>query len=465
MTIFPISRIPKNGPRYVAIADAIETAVAEGELQAGDRLPAHRPLAFDLGVTVGTISRAYELAAQRGLVEGTVGRGTFVRETHEPEKRTRGVGSAEFAAMRDNGLIPMRANLPVPAGQNAAVAAALEALLRETEFRTHIADYEEPGGSAHQRQAMAYWLTHAGFSPSADNTVLTAGAQQALATSIAVATEPGDLILTEALTYRVISTQCQLMGRRLRPVAMDAQGIVPEALDEAARAHRPRALFVIPTLHNPTSAVMSQSRREAIAKIAEQHNLLTIEDDIYGKLTDEKPPIAALRPDSGFYISSLSKCVAPGLRIGALVCPPRYAARARTAQHAFGQGLPPMTAETAAHLIENGVARTLLDRQRVETRKRNLAATNALRPWLSTHHPHSAHLWVQVPGTWRLHDFMEATRTRGIAVASDEDFAIAAPSDERHVRIALGPAANFDECHQGITTLANLLKEGPLSVA
>lgn len=465
MTIFHAARVAKTGPRYVAIADAIEAAMDEGELRAGDRLPAHRPLAFDLGVTVGTISRAYELAARRGLVEGSVGRGTFVRGPHEPERRTRGAGSAEFAAMQDVGLIPMRANLPAPTGQNAAVTAALEALLRDPDFRAHVADYAEPGGTAPQRNAAAKWFAHPGFTPDPDCLVLTAGAQQALATAISVATEPGDLILTEALTYRVIATQCQFMGRRLRPVAMDANGMTPEALDDAARNHRPRALFVIPTLHNPTGAVMDAPRREAIASIATQHGLLTIEDDIYGKLTDAPPPLAALLPEAGFYVSSISKCVAPGLRIGAIVCPPRHAARARAVQHAFGQGLPPMTAEAARHLIETGTAQTLLERQRAEIRKRNKIAHKALAPWLINHHPHSAHLWVRVPPIWRLHDFMEAARTRGVAIASDEDFAIAAPAAERHVRIALGPPADTDECRTGIAILAGLLNEGPLGAA
>jgi len=465
MTIFPIAHVAKTGPRYVAIADAIEAALNAGELHPGDRLPAHRPLAFDLGVTVGTISRAYELAARRGLVEGSVGRGTFVCGDGATKRRTRGVGSAEFMAMQDTGLIPMRANLPASTGQNAIVAGALEALMRQPDFRAHVADYAEPGGSAAQREAAAHWFGHADFSPDPDGLVLTAGAQQALATAIAVATEPGDLILTEAFTYRVIATQCQLMGRRLRPVAMDANGMMPDALDEAARAHRPRAVFIIPTLQNPTGIVMDAKRRHAIADVAARHDLLTIEDDIYGKLTDPTQPLAALLPEAGFFVSSLSKCVAPGLRIGAIICPPRFAARARTAQHAFGQGLPPMTGETARHLVESGGAQTLQERQRAEIRDRNKAAYEALSHWLPTRHPHSAHLWIELPPEWRIHDFMEATRTRGIAIASDEDFAVTAPTAERHVRVALGPAADTAECKKGIGILKDLLTEGPLGAA
>lgn len=465
MTIFPIAHIAKTGPRYVAIADAIETAIDAGDLRRGDRLPAHRPLAFDLGVTVGTISRAYELAARRGLVEGSVGRGTFVRGPQDMDRRTRGAGSAEFSAMLDMGLIPMRTNLPAPTGQNTAIAGTLDTLLRDPDFRSHVGDYSHPGGTAAQRASMAGWLTRPGFAPDPERLVLTAGAQQALATAISVATEPGDLILTEAFTYRVIATQCQFMGRRLRPVAMDDQGMIPEALDEAARTHRPRALFIIPTLQNPTSAVMGLPRRHAIAEVSARHDLLTIEDDIYGKLTEAPQPLAALMPERAFYISSLSKCVAPGLRVGAILCPARHAARAQAAQHAFGQGLPPMTAETAQHLIDTGTAQALLDNQRREIRRRSKNAHKALDIWLTGYHPHSAHLWIRIPSTWRLHDFMEATRARGVAVASDEDFAIAAPSAERHIRVALGPSADAAECRKGIAVIAGLLAEGPLGAA
>ena len=465
MTLFPAHLIPSSGPRYVAIADAIEAAVTSGDLRQGDRLPAHRPLAFDLGVTVGTISRAYELAARRGLVEGSVGRGTFVRGIADPGRQTRGAGSAEFSAMRDVGLIPMRTNLPAPVGHNGAVAAAMETLLRDPAFRTRIADYEEPAGSASQRAAMASWLSLDGFTPDTDRLVLTAGAQQALATAIAVATDPGDLILTEALTYRIIASQCQLMGRRLRPVAIDGEGLVPDALEEAARTHRARAVFLIPTLHNPTGAIMSTDRRRAIASIAEDHDLMLLEDDTYGVFTDAQLPITALLPDRSFYVSSLSKSVAPGLRIGAMLCPPRHAARARAAQHALGQGLPPMTAECARHLIETGEAHDLLTRQKVEIRKRNKMAANLLRPWLPDIHPHSAHLWLPVPEVWRVHDFVEAARMRGVAIAADEDFAITAPSGRRHVRITLGPPADMAECRRGISLVKDLLEEGPLSAA
>ncbi len=465
MTIFPAHRLPETGPRYVAIADAIEAAMAAGELAPGDRLPAHRPLAFDLGVTVGTIARAYELAARRGLVEGAVGRGTFIRAEQDPGARARGVGSAEFTAMEAPGLIPMRANLPAPAGQAAAVTAALEHLLRDPGFRLTVADYTEPGGTAPQRAAMAHWLSRPGFIVSPDNVVMTAGAQQALATAIAAGTAPGDLILAEALTYRVVAAQCQLMGRRLKPVAIDEGGIVPEAFEDACRTHRPAALVTIPTLQNPTGSVMDETRRKRIAAIARSHGVALIEDDIYGGLTDAPAPLASHAPDTGFYVSSLSKCVAPGLRIGAVVCPPRHAARIRAAQHAFGQGLPPAMSEVARHLVETGTADTLLASQRKIVRTRNTMAREALGDNLDRANPHSPHLWLRLPEPWRTHAFVEAARTRGLAIAADEDFAIGAPPAEPHVRLALGAPRNDDELEKGIGILAGLLAEGPLGNA
>jgi len=456
-----------HAPRYVAIADAIEKAVQEGRLAPGEKLPPQRALAYDLGVTVGTVSRAYDLAARRGLVEGTVGRGTHVLAPQQPGSYGRGVGSASFLRIAPETPIPLKANLPAPIGQHAAVAQAAEDVLRQNALRMSLADYYSADQTGEDRALAADWLAAPGFTADPQHLVLCSGAQQALMTALMIATEPGDLVLGEALTYHVIHTQCRLAGRRLKPLPLDEEGIVPEALEEACRTQRPRALFLVPTLQNPTGAVMSEKRRAEIAAIAEAHALYLIEDGVYTRLTEPQRPLAAFTPERALLVSSLSKTVAPGLRYGMVLCPPRLAERARAAQHALAQGLPAITIAMGTHLLRSGEAARLAGLQQKECRARNALARETLGAYLTRPHPDSPHLWIELPEPWQreghAYAFVEAARERGVALAADADFAIAAPPPSAHIRLALGAPESRALLEEGLARIKTLLEDGPLA--
>src|SRR5690606_33902245 len=233
MTISPFDPadiIARPGPRYRAIADALRDAIKSGAASPGMKLPPVRDLAYALGVTVGTVSRAYALAASRGEVAGEVGRGTYVLDRSGLARSGTGVGSAAYLTPPDASEAAMKAAYPPSVGQDEIMGAALSTLLAERgrESRHSLFNsYPPPGGTLRVRQAAAAWLAHDHFTPKADDILVCSGAQQAILTAILPATRPGDMILTEAITYHAMVNQAVLTGRRVTPVDMDAEGVLP----------------------------------------------------------------------------------------------------------------------------------------------------------------------------------------------------------------------------------------------
>lgn len=466
----PADIAARPGPRYKAIADALSEAVKLGRAAPGAKLPPLRDLAYALGVTVGTVSRAYALAASRGEVTGEVGRGTYVRERNAQSGAPAGVGSAMFHAIPDAMQAAMKAALPAPVGQAEILGVAMRRLLDalpDMPGRSPFNSYPPVGGAPHQRAMAAKWIAHGDFAPDADELIICSGTQQAILTAVLGTTEPGDTILTEALTYTAMVNQAASVGRRVAPIDIDEEGLVPQALDRAARETSARVVFVVPTLHNPTSAVMSARRRRDIADIAATHDLAVIEDDIYGKLVESRPPpIASFYPKGTWYATSLAKTVACGLRVGFLKPPVAHIERARAIQYGFGQTVPPLMANLAAMLIESGDADTLSMRQIAEMRARHTMLRETLPGYDMATRDTAPYAWLALPDAWRAHIFVEAARARGLALAAGEDFMVGRiDRASRHVRLALGQPQTRDELATGLAIVSELLKSGPISSA
>jgi len=458
---------PRTGPRYRAIADAIADGMETGALAPGERLPPMRDIAFRLSVTTGTVARAYALAASRGHVGGEVGRGTFIRAGGA-------ANSWSGAPAPDAVRIQMKSNLPANVGQTDILAGELAALARgiASTAESNAFGYLASGGDAEHRTAAAIWLATGNFAPSPDEILVCSGAQQAILAAILSATEPGGTLLTEAFTYHAITAQAAMMGRRIVPVDMDDEGLRPDALARACADHRPQALFTMPTLHNPTTAVMSAARRTEIAGIARTHRLAIIEDDIYANLLDPelsepRPlPLAHHLPEQTYYVNSLSKAIAPGLRIAYLKPPRDRLDRTRALIQGLGQTVPPLMADLATRLIAGGKAAEIVARQKAEIAARNQIAASCLAGVSFRQHPAAMHLWLQLPEGWRAHAFAEAARARGVLVGVGEDFMVGRPDRAtRHLRLCLGQPATRADLEQGLDIIARLYAEAPIEMS
>ena len=445
----------QRGPRYLAIADQLARDIAAGRLKAGDRLPTHRDLAWSLGVTVGTVTRAYTEAERRGLLAGEVGRGTFVRE------RNAEIGLAPAPSSSDPGFIDFSRNFPADHGQARLIALAMAEVSQSNEFGTLLGYATTTGLPAH-REAAAAWLTRDDFVVEAKDVVITSGAQHAMMLALSAVARPGDVVLTEELTFYGFKSVANMLSVRLSGVACDGHGLIPDALDTACRQLSPKALYTLPTLQNPTTVTMPIERRREIIEICRRHGVMIIEDDIYGFLPPTAPPpLAALAPEQTIYVTSLSKSVAPGMRIGYLRPPQAWAERLAGMMRASLWMAPPIMAEIAARLIRNGAARKLALAQRDEAIRRQAIARRILAGQEIAAPPYAVHLWLHLPEPWRREEFAAAARRRGVGIASADAFAVGRMTVPHAVRICVTAPSDVTQVERGLGTIAALLRTGP----
>jgi DNA-binding transcriptional MocR family regulator len=453
-----------TGSAYRRLADAIATDIYAGRLKPGEQLPTQRDLARRMRLALGTVTRAYAEAARRGLIACEVGRGTFVRR--EPEQgeiptplRRRPIPADPFSAP----IIELSMNTPVTVG-DAERAALVETLARISKrhdlsvlLRNHDEHITWP-----QREVAAGWLGQLGLAAAAERVFPCAGAQHALTAATSALLRPGELLLTEALTYPGMKARAEMQGLRLRGLPMDEFGLLPDAFDAACREDRPRALYVIPTLQVPTAALMPAARRQEIAALAEKHDVIIIEDDDDSfMLRNSLPPIASMAPHRTLFVADTSKAIAPGLRLAYLLAPPALADRIDRSVRGTVWHVSPLITELAARWIEDGTFREMRRRRRAEVAARQASARRILGGARVRTNAQAHHLWMELPSPWRAEAFVEAAAKCDVRIASPEPFVVGRKPAPHAVGVCLGPPRERAELENGLSVLARLMNEGP----
>jgi len=439
-----------SGPLYRRVALALQEDISAGRLQAGARLPTHRELARALKTTVVTASRAYREAADRGLVRGDVGRGTFVAPA--------AAGGASLQAAPDlveltANFVSVRSGLPDPPRQESAGG---------RQFWEELERRYPPGGSPQHRSAGAAWVRRGSWAPRAAEVVVTSGAQHAILVALAALARPGHVVYAEALTYPGIKAAARTLGLELRAVAIDEQGLVPAALAEQCAGQRGGVVFCQPSLHNPTSAVMSEARRQELVALARQRDMMVIEDAVYEFMLPDPPPsLASLAPERTCYIVSCGKAFVPGLRVGYLVSPEHLVPRLQAEVAATGLVTAPTLVDLATRWIVDGSAGGIAAAKRQEARRRQEIARAVLVGSRYASHPASSHLWLTLPAPWSVEPFVEEARRRGVAVNPAAPFAIDSAAIPAAVRICLGPVVERDLLAEALSRIAQILAAPP----
>ena len=437
------------GPIYQAIADAIAQEIDAGVLSPGERLPTHRELADGLEVALTTVTRGYAEAERRGLVAGEVGRGTFVR----------GGNGRETANGRESApaIIDLTVNALLPYAHAAQLTASMAKVLSE-EDPIRMLDYQPFQGDERQRTAGALWMERAGVAASPNRVLVTSGAQHAMAVALSTLANPGDIVLTEALTYSGMKSLANHLHVRLIGLDMDEHGLRPDAFEAACRQWGAKALYTMPTLHNPMGIVMPEERRAEIAGIADRYGIPVIEDDSYGFLVPDVKPLATFSPNV-YYLCGTSKSLAASLRIGFLLSPPDMVDRltASVSSTTFIAS-PPMGAVVAAWIFD-GTADRIMAWKRQEVAARHEIADAVLGRHVNSGHPMAQHLWLELPDPWRTDQFVSQARMRGVLVSPAENFVADRSPPPYAVRVTLGSVRTRDTLKRGLTTLAEILNE------
>ncbi|WP_149139715.1 PLP-dependent aminotransferase family protein [Gemmobacter caeruleus] len=440
-----------NGkPRYLEIADSIQRDTDSGLLVAGDRLPPQRRLAEVLGLDFTTISRAYTEAQSRGLVESHVGRGTFVRARPEV---TGPAADPRRAREQDLSM-----NLP-PEPDDPALLAAMRAGLDHVGANlVALLRYQSTVGSEIDRAAALSWLSMRGMVPNLDRIAVTPGAHATMVAVLSILASPGDTILCEAVTYPGLRSVVARAGMNLIGLPVDASGILPDALADAIQRHRPKALYLNPTLHNPTTLTIPAARRMEIADVLVRHNLPLIEDDAYGFiLPNAPPPFATLAPVQTWHIGGLAKCIGAGLRLAFTIAPDsRSSYQLAQTLRVTNVMASPLSMALVTRWIEDGTADRICRFIRAESAARQDIAATLLRGFEFDAQKHAFNIWLKLPSGVGRAELMGRMNGHGMGLMPSDAFTVLGPPDE-HVRICLGGSISRVGLNNGLAFLANSL--------
>jgi DNA-binding transcriptional MocR family regulator len=442
----------QEGPRYLALASAISEAIESGDLPPGAQLPPQRELARKLNVTVGTVGRAYNVAKERKLLSSQVGRGTFVRDSSV------GDGGVNYLPELQPGTIDFACFNMAATGLVDTVVSALTSVAHRSSLLT-LQKYAPAAGFLAHRSAGAAWIARTGLKVAPESVLICNGAQQALMLALTALSKAGETVLVEELAYSGIKALGAALERRLDGVPIDAQGIIPAALEQKIAQTGARLLYLQPTCHNPTGAMMPEARRREIADILRRNGILAIEDDgAIGGLTDRPLPLAHHAPENVLYLNGLGKSISPALRIAYLSAPQRTFEHLSNMLHALTLSNPPIMAELATLLINEGHAEAIAGRNLGALAERHAFMSARLGAVPHTSHPAAFFIWVKLPSHWSSKEFYEAARRAGVSVVPADNFAIGA-SVPHGIRISVNPGHKPELVEKGIDTLIGLMEE------
>lgn len=454
MTIWRPDPTLLKRPAYLSLADQFARAISDGRLLNGVRLPTHRKLAYELGMSVQTVSRAYEELIRRGLITGEIGRGSFVqtaRREVEPPYLPERLGEVIDLSILKPVCEPMHLQKLKDAltwlGENLSSSSALS-------FRPNVV-------FPRHRAISLEWLKLCGVSASAQNVSVTNGATAAMTVALMSTAPPGSTVATESVGHHTLVPLARYLGFNLKGLPIDGDGIVPDALDEACRESDIRAVFLQPSVINPTATLMSEKRREALAEVARKHDIAIIESDVLGPLVaDRPPPIVAMAPERTLYLTSFTKITVPGLRIGYLVAPDRYAAAVANRHLVSNWMATPIIAEIASKWVTDGTALELVQWQRTALQRRQSIVDEVLGAERVMTHPNALHLWLVLPENQTEDGFVAQARLQGVAIAPGQSFRTSDASWQSAVRISLGSTTE-GELRTGLGVVARLLLSDP----
>ncbi len=455
MTIWPPNPAELRRPAYRSLAETVIRAIEAGELRTGDRLPTHRNLAYDLGLSVQTVSRAYDELIRGGFIAGEVGRGTFVSASRT-ETRTPYLRESQNGALIDCSILkpvfePLHLDL---------MRKTLSQLSEDLPSRV-MSSFRPSGILKKYDHASLKWLEECGLKIAGQSLLMTNGSTPAMTIALMAAANPGDLVVTEELGHHTLIPLTRYLGMRLRGLEIDEEGIVPSAFAAACERGPVKALYVMPTGLNPSATTMSVARRSEIVEIARRYDVLIIENDAWGPLQSSRPDlIATIAPERTFYFTSLTKCIMPGLRFGWLVMPETYESAVANRHLVTNWMVTPLVAEIAERWIEDGTAITLLQWQRSALADRNRLAKEILGGLAFNCSESGMHIWLPLPGGWSEDAFVAHARLNGVAIAPGSSFEISETGRHPGVRICLG-AENADALRVGMNVISRLARSQP----
>lgn len=460
MTIWIPGTLSPELPKYKSLAQRLAKAIDCGELKPGDQLPTHRALADHLGVTVGTVTRAYAEAEKQLLIESKVGSGTYVRDENKKDFQIR---PSDQQAQQ---LIDLSYSFALDMGQEQELAEILASLSQSPSRLKSLLDYQSPQGLEFHRQAGEKWLEITGInSQTPDNLLITNGGQHGFSCVTNALCRAGDTVLSAGITYPGFSQLAQQMGLRHLGLESDSQGILPDALKLACQRYQPKLLYVNSRINNPSCEQMGSQRIDALAEIARQFNVHVIDDDIQGCLLEPSTPtFINQHPDITSLVTGTSKAICGGLRVGYLL-PAKSIARATASAIQTSCWMPaPLMVDITSQWIVNGTAQQFMRKQKIELEQRIRMILGKLKPYTTCQVKHGLNIWLELPEHRRAEEFCQSIERQNVLAKPSSAFAVGHFSTPQAIRFCVGGKNNRARLFQAVSIIAHELTQPSLTI-
>ena len=441
---FPLSwGVPRSElvyPQYLSLAAALERDIRSGLLLAGTKLPPQRMLADYLDLNFTTVTRAYDLCREKGLIYGEPGRGTFVApqlQYAQPQKP----------------VIELGVVLGFPDVNDLLVEAARDVMAKS--YCKDLFSYTERSGMPHQRAIAVRWLASRGVAADADHTTFFAGAQNAITISLLSLFGVGDVLATDAFTYANLIGAARLAHIRLAPVAGDARGMLPDALDKICTQKKVKGVYLMPFCANPTTCTMDEARRNDIADVCKKHQLVVIEDD--AALSPKYRTIYSRLPEQTVYISAATRYIVPGLRVTMSCYPEQYKSRLMDGMYTTSIKASALDAEILTHLIQLGHANCILNSKEAAAGLTNMIYNRVF---------HEESNMTQPDTFFRVHELTQIGNgpgieqyllSKGVHVCHSYRFAVDKTPKRAFLRISVSTTHDLAKVEQDLRALKDIL--------
>ena len=402
--------------KYKGILDKLVEDIRHGKLLPGSKLVTHRQFASQEKIALATASKVYKALAKMGLVSCEVGRGTFVKETQVPPSH--GIKQVSLA----EGMQDLNFNSPLLDNQPKMLRDALRKLSYSGDLES-LLSYQPHNGRQYDKSVIKSYLAHHNISVETQNMAIVNGAQQGLALSVMSLLKPGDLVAVDAITYPGFKLLAEVHGLELIAIPMVNQCIDLNALTQVCEQRKIKAIYSMPTLHNPLGSVMKLAQRKQLIEIARKYQLIIIEDAAYSFLATNPPPaLVTLAPDITLYISGFSKNLATGLRVGIILSPAKWISSIEKSIRATTWNTAGLLSALICQWIEDGNIYKLEREKRLDATKRQKIAKKVFQGLSYQSHPASYFLWLPLPEDVRTDLLIKSLLDLNICVSGAEPY-------------------------------------------
>ncbi|WP_232196773.1 PLP-dependent aminotransferase family protein [Klebsiella pneumoniae] len=437
-------------PAYLLIADIIADGINSGEFQPRDRLPPLRDLAALLAINYTTATRGYAEARRRGLIDSRPGMGSFIR------------GKVPSVPLNGGSGYEMTMNSPIEPGEELAQAIAAGAINLFTQKNIlALLRYQDFGGLADDKAMAKVWLEKQLPPVSIDEILVTPGIHSALVGLLTLLCRHGGSVCVSDLIYPGLKAIASQLNITLQSLPCDEDGPLPRAFEHQCQTGNIRALYVNPTIQNPTTLTLPLRRREALADVALRYSIPVIEDEAYAALaTQHIASFSELIPELTWYLTGMSKCFGPGLRTAFVKGPgKRNTQLLAGALRALNVMASPLTNALAAQWIQEGTADRVLQSVRAESTIRQKIAANILKEFSYRATPEGFHLWLLLPRHFNWNPAEMAVQLRDLGVSAVSSAAFCTDNNPPDaIRICLGGAWSREVCTENLHTLAHVMR-------